>query len=97
MYTGVTNDLEQRLIEHYLTSKTRNTEKFTARYFCYNLLYFEKFQWIEEAIAREKEIKGWFRAKKLELIMTENPQLRFLNHEVCFKWPPQEDATIRNT
>jgi putative endonuclease len=44
------------------------------------LLYYEKFTWIQEAIAREKEIKGWRKEKKLNLIKTINPDLNFLNH-----------------
>jgi putative endonuclease len=43
-------------------------------------LYFEKFTWIQLAIAKEKEIKGWKRDKKIALIKTINPELRFLNH-----------------
>jgi putative endonuclease len=42
-------------------------------------LYYEKFTWIQEAIAREKEIKGWRREKKIDLIKTINPHLEFLN------------------
>jgi putative endonuclease len=43
-------------------------------------LFYEKFTWIQEAIAREKEIKGWDRNKKLQLIKTINPDLEFLNY-----------------
>ncbi|GEM_PF-292159 len=75
LYTGVTNDLEQRIIEHYLNRGDIKT--FAGRYFCYCLVYWEDFQWIEDAIAREKEIKGLVRRKKLELIKKTNPRLRF--------------------
>jgi putative endonuclease len=95
LYTGVTNNLEQRLIEHYLNRGKPNT--FAGKYFCYHLLYYEKFQWIQDAIAREKELKGWIRDKKLELIKTINPDFKFLNTEVCYKWPPEEDASLRST
>jgi len=43
-------------------------------------LYFEKFTWIKEAIAKEKEIKGWTKDRKIELLKTINPELDFLNH-----------------
>jgi len=69
---------------------------FTGKYYCYHLLYFEKFQWLKDAIKREKELKGWIRDKKMNLIKEENPKLLFLNHQVCSKWPPGEEATIRN-
>ena len=55
-------------------------QKFSARYHLGYLLYYEKFTWIQEAIAREKEIKDFTRAKKWELIRRVNPQLEFLNH-----------------
>lgn len=94
LYTGVTNNLEQRLIEHYLNRGKPNT--FAGKYYCYHLLYYEKFQWIQDAISREKELKGWIRDKKLELIKTMNPDFKFLNNEVCYIWPPEEDATSRS-
>ena len=94
LYTGVTNNLEQRLIEHYLNRGKPNT--FAGKYYCYHLLYCEKFQWIQDAIAREKELKGWIREKKIELIKTINPDLRFLNSEVCYTWPPDEEALSRD-
>ncbi len=56
LYTGVTNDLERRLNEH----KTGlNKDSFTSKYKCYYLLYFDNFEPIEQAIDREKQIKGW--------------------------------------
>ena len=77
LYTGMTNDLEQRIIEHYLNRG--NPETFAGKYFCYCLVYWEDFGWVEDAIAREKEIKGWVRRKKLELIKKDNPRMGFLN------------------
>jgi putative endonuclease len=47
-------------------------------------------QYIENAIVREKEIKGWRREKKLELIRTINPNLNFLNNELFDEWPPKD-------
>ncbi|MCW3124796.1 MAG: putative endonuclease containing a domain [Bacteroidetes bacterium] len=76
LYTGVTDDLGKRVYEH------RHSEKsFTARYQCFYLVYYERFQYIEHAIAREKEIKGWTRKKKDKLISDFNPEWRFLDPE----------------
>lgn len=77
-YTGVTNNLRIRLSQHK-EKITSNSKNFTSKYNVEFLLYYEKFTWIQEAIIREKEIKGWTRDKKLELIKTINPDLDFLN------------------
>ena len=76
-YTGVTNHLKIRLEQH---KEGINPNSFTSKYNVYYLLYYEKFTWIQEAIAREKEIKGWRREKKINLIKTINPDLEFLNN-----------------
>ena len=89
LYTGVTNNLPRRLIEHWMNRG--KDETFAGKYFCYNLIYYESFQYIDRAIAKEKEIKGWRRQKKLDLIKTSNPALDFLNAAVCDGWPPRED------
>ena len=88
LYTGVTNDLQQRIIEHYQNRGQQKT--FCGRYNVYYLLYFEGHQYINNAIAREKEIKGWRREKKMNLIAEMNPELKFLNGDVFGKWPPEE-------
>lgn len=88
LYTGVTNNLTQRLIEHY--SNRGQPKTFAGKFFCYNLIYYESFQYINDAIAREKEIKGWSRKKKLDLIKTINPDWVFLNPSICDGWPPKE-------
>ena len=88
LYTGVTNNLGQRLIEHY--SNRGQAETFAGKFYCYNLIYYESFQFINEAIRREKEIKGWSRKKKMELIKTMNPDWTFLNPTICEGWPPKE-------
>lgn len=62
LYTGMTNDLEQRLIEHYLDRIERKT--FTGKYNCHFLVFYENYGYVNDAIAREKEIKGWLRSKK---------------------------------
>jgi putative endonuclease len=88
LYTGVTNNLQQRIVEHYQNRGQPQT--FCGRYNVYYLLYFESGRYINDAIAREKEIKGWRREKKMQLIATTNAELNFLNKELFGKWPPDE-------
>jgi putative endonuclease len=76
LYIGVTNSLPRRLGQHY--ENRGNNETFAGRYFCYNLLYYEQVMDIKAAISREKESKGWTRAKKEALIDTLNPEREFL-------------------
>lgn len=71
LYIGVTNDLYRRYIEH----KEGLVEGFTKKYKCHSLLYCEKYAQIEEAIAREKQLKGWRRLRKEQLIKSVNPFL----------------------
>jgi putative endonuclease len=84
LYTGVTNDLDRRLHEHYFG--TDQKESFTGKYKCFYLVWFERHQYVNHAIEREKEIKGWTRDKKIKLIEEENPNWIFLNSEVM-EWP----------
>jgi len=63
LYTGVTNDLERRCFEH----KQKKIKGFTQKYNVDKLIYYEKFDFVDLAIAREKQIKGYSRAKKLNL------------------------------
>jgi len=69
LYVGVTNDLERRLRQH----RDRITPGFTSRYQIFELVHYEVFGDVRLAIAREKEIKGWRREKKLQLIREHNP------------------------
>jgi putative endonuclease len=69
LYTGVTNDLEERIREH----RSPLNRGFTARYRVHKLVYYETFDEILEAIAREKQIKAGSRQKKLDLIVASNP------------------------
>lgn len=69
LYIGVTTELEQRTWQH----KTKRLEGFSALHNCDRLVYFEEFFDITEAISREKQLKGWSRAKKLAIIRRENP------------------------
>jgi putative endonuclease len=68
LYTGVTNDLDRRVFEH-----KSGEGDFTSRYHFDRLVYYETFDLIVDAIAREKQIKGMNRAKKIALIKTSNP------------------------
>jgi putative endonuclease len=69
LYTGVTNSLSRRVLEH----KQKLVPGFTSHYSLKRLLYFETFGDIRAAIQREKQIKGWLREKKLALIASKNP------------------------
>ena len=69
LYIGVTNNLRRRVWEH----KKGLIKVFTKKYRCDKLVYFEEYNNISEAITREKQLKKWNRAKKQELIKTENP------------------------
>ena len=92
LYVGVTNSLEQRLIEHYLNRQ--NGRSFAGKYYCYNLVFFERHTYINNAIAREKQIKRWGRDKKMDLIKIENPKLDILNHTIM-EWVPNENWACR--
>ncbi len=69
LYTGVTNNLERRVLQH----KRKLVPGFTSKYNINRLVHFETFGDIRAAIAREKQIKGWLRAKKVALIVSHNP------------------------
>ena len=68
LYTGVTNDLIRRCYEH----REKKIKGFTQKYNVYKLIHFEKFDFIDLAIAREKQIKGYSRSKKIALIDSSN-------------------------
>jgi putative endonuclease len=70
LYTGVTNDLQRRVYEH----KQKLVSGFTAKYNISRLVYFEVTTDALSAIAREKQIKGWLRVKKTNLIESTNPE-----------------------
>ena len=79
IYTGVTSDLLARVVQH---KEMHYSNSFTARYKCFKLVYYESFHSIEEAIAREKQIKGWKRFKKVNLIEAMNPNWNDLTDDV---------------
>lgn len=74
LYIGVTNNLEKRVWEH----KREIIDGFTKKYGCKKLVYFEEYNDVNQAIAREKQIKGWLRKKKEALIKTINPRWKDL-------------------
>jgi putative endonuclease len=75
LYTGVTGDLAGRVSQH----REGTGSKFTSKYKINQLVYYEEFSNIEEAILREKQIKGWLREKKIELIESSNPNWQDLS------------------
>ena len=77
LYVGVTNDLERRVSEH----RNGLVRGFTKRYRVRRLVYYEATGSIEAAIAREKQIKGWLRERKVALIESANPEWEDLARE----------------
>jgi len=69
LYIGVTNNLERRIFEH----KNKLVKVFSSKYNLDKLIYFEEYQFIEEAIKREKNMKKWKRAWKINLAIKETP------------------------
>ena len=82
LYTGVTNDLLRRMVEH----RDGLVPGFTSQYRIFRLVHFETFGDIRLAIAREKEIKSWRREKKLWLIERDNPT-----------WEDLSDALVKGS
>jgi len=74
LYTGVTNNIRRRMLEH----KNKLIKGFTEKYNINKLVFYQEFNNPEEAIAAEKKIKGWTRKKKIELIKSMNPGFRDL-------------------
>jgi putative endonuclease len=68
-YVGMTNSLFRRIMQH----KSGEQDGFTKRYNINRLVYFESFRYVNNCIAREKQIKSWSRAKKVSLISSLNP------------------------
>ena len=85
LYVGVTNDLERRLAEHAENARDRR-DTFAGRYDLDRLVYVESYPEAADAIAREKHLKGWRRAKKVALVSAANPSWRDLR-------APEADAS----
>ena len=75
LYIGVTDDLTRRVFEH---KHDLHEKSYTKEHQCHKLVYAEEYRHIEEAIAREKQLKGWKREKKRNLIAVQNPGWRDL-------------------
>lgn len=86
LYAGVTNNLERRLYEH----KMQLIDGFTKKYNVHKLVYFDCTNDVKSAIAREKQIKGWTRAKKNTLIAEMNPDW----HDLSDDW--KKDSSLRS-
>ena len=87
LYTGITRDLHKRVFQH----KWKEDDGFTARYNCDRLVWFEGHDEVTKAIAREKQIKGWKRDRKIALIESTNPTWIDLSRE----WYDLEPADYR--
>lgn len=79
LYLGVTSNLKGRIYQH---KNKVYPDSFTSKYNCHKLVYFEAFSSIEEAIAREKNLKNWKRTWKNELINSVNPDWNDLSGEI---------------
>ena len=83
LYTGVTNNLQRRVNEQ----RSSSVPGFTSKYRIRHLVYFEITNNVKEASAREKQIKGWVRKRKIELIELVNPDWEDLSAD----WPLEEE------
>jgi putative endonuclease len=70
LYIGMTNSIYRRALQH----KRGEIEGFSSKYHCVRLVYYESFDDVHKAIGREKQLKGWSRAKKIKLIEGRNPR-----------------------
>ena len=77
LYIGVTNNLERRLFEH----KNKLVDGFTKRYNLNKLIYFETYQFVNDAIKRERNMKKWKRQWKIDLIERDNPNWKDLSKD----------------
>jgi putative endonuclease len=77
LYVGVTNDLQRRVAQH----RTKVIPGFSSKYNIDRLVYFEETEDVRRALEREKQIKGWVRSKKVDLIERSNPQWSDLAHD----------------
>ncbi len=81
LYIGVTNSIYRRALEH----KRGEVEGFASKYHCDRMVYYESFDDVQKAIAREKQLKGWRRSKKIALIESKNPRWE----DLAEKWGAQ--------
>ena len=69
LYIGVTSNIFERILQH----KGKVFDGFSSKYECNKLVYFEEYQWIQDAIAREKQLKAGSRKNKINIIVSNNP------------------------
>lgn len=79
LYIGVTKNILKRIYEH----KNKALDSFSSKYNLDILLYYEVYEDIEEAIKREKQLKGWTKVKKEKLILLMNPEKEDLYNSIC--------------
>jgi len=93
LYVGVTTDLATRIAQH---KNSADPNSFTSRYKLNRLVYFERFSLISAAIAREKQIKGWLRLKKLALIIERNRTWSDLSEDWGKPTEPFDETAFEN-
>jgi len=81
LYIGITNSIYRRALQH----KRREIDGFSCKYQCDRLIYYESYDDVHKAIGREKQLKGWARAKKIALIESRNPR----REDLAEKWGTQ--------
>ena len=77
LYIGFTQSMTRRLSQHVKNKVVKDS--FASKYNCGDIIYYEVFQYVDDAIAREKQLKNWSRTKKDNLIKIQNPNLLTLN------------------
>jgi putative endonuclease len=92
LYVGVTNSARNRSSQH----KGGIGSEFTRKYKVDRLVYYERFQYVSNAIARETQVKGWRRSRKIALIESLNPSWRDLSRDFAKEFTPSEVLIRRN-
>ncbi|HVI07948.1 MAG TPA: GIY-YIG nuclease family protein [Candidatus Binatia bacterium] len=93
LYIGMTNSIYRRALQH----KRGDIEGFSSQYHCDRLVYYESYDDVHKAIGREKQLKGWLRARKIALIESRNPRWA----DLAEKWGaemlfPGESIKVKN-
>jgi len=91
LYAGVTNNVRERVQQH----KSGTGSEFTRKYKVDQLFYYESFQYVGNAIAREKQVKGWRRSKKIALTQSMNPSWRDLSRDFGKEFQPEHRCDNR--
>ena len=93
LYIGVTNNIERRIYEH----KNKIIPGFSSKYNCTQLVFYEEYRDVNDAIAREKQLKKWNRSKKIHIITTKNPDWVDLLVEISRLRPPVRRTSLEMT